>query len=126
MIILDTSVLVALLLEKDHYHEKAVNLITHLEEQAAMPNSVLVETFGALRHFTKNDSFVATSIKRLAEEHTIIAEGLEVIQPAYIEYFQNFSRLSLIDCELVQLQKQLGIRVLTFDEELSKELEKNG
>ena len=123
MIILDTSVLVAILFKDDRRHAQAVNLIGKVEEPLAIPNSVLVETFGVLRRLTRDEAFVSSSIKRLAEKYTLIAESIEVIDASVNEYSEKFSKLSLIDCQLVEIHRQTGIQVLTFDEELKKELE---
>ncbi len=123
MIILDTNVLVALQLEKHPLHHQAVELLKELDEYVAIPNCVMVETSLVLRYLTKDDSFVSSSLKKLVEDYSIIAEGFEVIHPAALEYFQKFKKLSLVDCELVQLHKQLGARVFTFDQELQKELD---
>lgn len=122
MNICDASVLVALANDKDSQHEKATALLANLEGPTFVPNGVLVETVGVLWRLSHDSQFIASWCAALAKKMDILPESETLIRQSIERYQHDFDRFSLVDCQLIEWAKTEGATVLTFDEEINREL----
>src|SRR3989338_67201 len=119
MIIVESSVLIALLMAGDALHERAKEAISKLAEPPTIPGSVLMETATALFRSTHDSDFVAKKVRELTQYGSLLSAPQEMLQDAVPPYQPPHPKLSLVDCELVQWHKA-GADILTFDQELQK------
>ncbi len=122
MIILDTNIWFAVCDISDSQHEKAQEVFDNLEDQIMMPEYVLVELLNLLvrkKGKSWTDEFIG---KLIVSDDCLIAPNtpsftLEVIQ-SFLK--SDNKKLSFVDHSLVYLSKHH--KVLTFDQELAKQL----
>lgn len=124
MNICDANVLVALANDKDSQHAKAKDAIRCLSGAIEIPNGVLVETANVLWRLSHDAALVAGWCTALTEKMDVVPETTELIQNAMDRYKTDFKRFSLVDCQIIEWAKTEGAHVLTFDEEIKRELSK--
>ncbi len=124
MNICDANVLVALANDRDSQHAKAKDAIAQLDGPVQIPNGVLVETATVLWRISHDAALVSEWVVTLAEKMDIVPETTEIIQNAIQRYKTEFGQFSLVDCQVIEWAKTEGATVLTFDEEIKRELHK--
>ena len=120
MIIIDTNVLVASLVEEEEDHEKALALLQEAErsgEEQYLTYGALIELSKVL-YREKGSEFSASYVKYAIEFFKILK--LDSL-PAIAElYFRTHKTLSFVDCEIIALARENGASILTFDGKLLK------
>ena len=122
LITLDSSVIVAYLLEEDAHHQKALLVLDQVFDghaRAMMPCSVLVEVIAAVRRRTGSETTAleVEGILRTTQGMTF----LDILQPMV----QGASRLAAthglrgMDALVVQVAKACGAQLFTFDVEMA-------
>lgn len=128
--ILDTSFVIALLFEKDYYHEKAKQIYKHLPNDATFITHQLVisETSSVVcrrcRERKIDCNFVLTKLSEFFQRIDITYKSYSY--ESILEEMKQFNcLLSFVDTVLLKEAKRLRANILTFDkrlEELSKEI----
>jgi len=125
MVVLDSSVIIAVFRKNELLHKKALEIIQSVEKIVLL-DFVLAEILTVIKlkegfqqavkisHYLKNNEDVF--IKTLNQQ--------ELLQT--IDFFENNdNKLSFIDTALLIFSKSQNIKLLTFDKHLQKSLEKN-
>lgn len=120
MIVLDSSIWVAFILEDDSQHAKAVSLFPELNDEIIIPEYVMLEVCSVLivqagKHLA--DRFL--EISQHNENSSCLCSNENFFNQV-IEFFQahKHTGLSFVDVSLLYLAKQYT--VLTFDKQLEK------
>lgn len=120
-VFLDTAFTIALSMETDSLHEKALFLAEEIEAQKihlVTTRAVLLEIGNALsRSVFRKTAINILNALELDEKVTIIPLGEELYQSAYSLYASRMDKeWGMIDCVSFTTMKQLGItEVLTSD-----------
>lgn len=120
MIILESSVLIAKILENDVLHQRANRLLEDVEEPLVIPTSVLTETCLTLHRNTGDKEFCAVIARWLCERFSILGESESVVKRAVDFYQSEFRTLSLVDCLVLSMAESHGCGILSFDDDLKK------
>jgi len=118
-------VLIALAISDDAQNQKAINALSELSEPVGIPNAVLTESARILWNLTKDSRFIASWCQDILSRFQIVCEKPDLITNALGRYAQNSDRLSLVDCEVIEWNKTSGFSVLSFDDDLNRELAKD-
>ncbi len=124
MIIVDSSVLIGLAIRTDAQHDRAETELSEISDSIGIPNAVLVETALALWRLGHNAEFMAEWIQQIQERFEVVIEPAKLIQNSIQRYARHATRLSIVDCQLIEWAKTEGAQVLTFDEEINRELQR--
>jgi len=127
--VLDTSFVIALLFEKDHYHQEAKRIYEQLPDDAEFITHRLVigeATSVACRRCKERKLNCDFVLEKLAEFFRRISiTSKEYSYEGIIEEMrQSKCTLSFVDTVLLKEAKRLNATLLTFDENLKKEFEK--
>lgn len=122
MTIVDSSVLIALAIENDTQHEKALRVIPQTVGPILIPNAVLLETTWALWDMFKDADFVGRWCSEVSRRFQIVCESPELVRKSIERYTRNADRFSLVDCQLIEWAKTEGADVLTFDQAMADEI----
>ena len=128
--ILDTSFIIALLFEKDYYHEKAKQIYKHLPDDATFITHQLVISEAssvACRRCKERKldcNFVLTKLSEFFQRIDITSKSYS--HDSILEEMNQLNcLLSFVDTVLIKEAKRLKASILTFDkrlEELAKEI----
>lgn len=114
--LIDSSVWIALFLDFDTQHKKAVRLFSALHGMVYMPYCILVEvaTVLAYKHSKQQaDSFLAY----IEHNHDIVV--LDDNPQDEIAFYKTLShKISFTDGALILLSQKFGAKLLTFDKQL--------
>jgi len=124
MMILDSSVWVALYNESDSQHAKAVRLASSLSD-IALPEYILLETSSILRAKAGeevSDTFLEYSLD--SAEVTVLYSSPDLLHDT-VRLFRKLknTKLSFVDAALLHLSREY--EVITFDKALDKEIKKS-
>jgi predicted nucleic acid-binding protein len=123
MVIIDTSVWIAFLYDKDSQHQLALDLLYSIKEPIGVPEYIAGETITVLQRVatkTKVGVFIK-SLKQLSKGIVFLPSTLEFFNQTVTEYTKlSTSALSFIDVSLLVWGR--AHRVVTFDKQLHKYL----
>lgn len=122
MIILDTNILVASLVEEDQDHERSLDILQRLAlstEKQCITYGTLIELSQVL-YRARGSLFASAEVSRIASE-------FEILFPSNFKqiiaiYFDMHKELSFVDCEIIVISRELSASVLSFDGKLLKAL----
>lgn len=127
MIVLDTSILISLLNEKDIHHNAAVELFKELEkkdEGLAISNYIINEAVTVMLRRR------GLEMAKLLNDFLLNYKKLEVFhidEKGFSEILDIFNKqsdhLSFTDCTIVWMAKKQGFTVKSFDDNLLIEIE---
>lgn len=119
MIILDSSVWVALFNDDDNQHKKAVKIFSDLKSlPVGLPEYVILEVASVLALRANK----AVSVQFI--DYALENESIEVVYSnglffdASVELFKKAKKLSFVDCALLYLSR--NNEIITFDNDLKK------
>lgn len=120
MVVVDTSIWVALINQKDTCHKKAWQLISNLyNDEVVLMDHVYSETLTVLRN--KNDQKMEKEFKNMLRdldiEYSITPS--ELFRLADLIFMLN-PKISFIDCLLMGSARTNDCQLLTFDKDLQK------
>ena len=116
--LIDSSVWIALYLEKDAQHAKAKRFFDTLSEKVYLPAYVVSEVASVLTY--KHSKAQADTFVEFVMTHPDI-EWLESQSYDDAVYFRSIPvRLSFIDITLVRLATALKVELVTFDRQLER------
>lgn len=116
--LVDSSVWVALYLEKDPNHQQAARVVSTLTTPLYLPYAVLEETATVLTYKHSKEQanrFVSFVVDA---DHIIYLDPSAEADIATFLAVQ--SRISFTDAVLLGLSKQLGVELVTFDKQLAR------
>lgn len=118
MIIVDTNILCRFIRRDDEIlHQKACDII--LNNEIFLDQVVIAETIWVLiKHYQMDRLAVATTLYQLVDSETVISSSKKMI----LHSLQLFSdtNFSFIDCWIMSLHEDSGMKVETFDVNLAK------
>jgi len=124
--VLDTSFIIALLFEKDHYHQEAKRIYKHLPDDAEFITHYLVISKASsvvcrrCRERKLNCDFVLEKLAEFFGRISIASKDYSY-ERVIEEMRQSNCTLSFVDTVLLKEAKRLNATLLTFDENLKKE-----
>lgn len=124
--ILDTSFLISFYAEDDKHHQKAVELMKKIDgERLLILDQILGET-AIILLYKKGLNAANKFIETVTDNETItLVYGSEIDFHENASTFQNQKKqLSFIDASLVNLALKMNDEILTFNENMKKELER--
>ena len=124
--ILDTSFLISFYAQDDKNHQTALELMKSIDgERLLILDQILGETATVLL-YKKGIDAANKFIETVTDNETItLIYGSEIDFYENVSTFQNQKKqLSFIDASLVNLALKMNEEILTFDENMKKELER--
>lgn len=118
-IFIDTSFIVALINERDQYHERAVELADQYDGQALIvTDAVLLEVANALANRYKLEAIQVIEDLLSSEDVEVVRLTTELFNKAFELYKNRLDkRWGLVDCiSFVVMQNQNVHAALTFDQ----------
>lgn len=116
MYLIDSSVWVALFLDFDASHQKAVEIFSQLDGTIYVPYCVVAETATVLayKHSKRQaDNF----LEYLTNNQNIILFENQIFPE--IEFFKKVeSRISFTDTSLIYLAQKMNLSLITFDRQI--------
>lgn len=120
MVILDSSVVIAIFKDSDIHHEKAREIF-YREDDLVIPTCALIEILSILK--MKNGLGAVkncTDFLYKAENIDIYEMSHELVDEAVQHYIKHKNNLSFTDTLLLTLARNTEIPLVTFDKELAK------
>ncbi len=118
MIFVDTNAIIALVVEDDQFHQKAVDWLQNNTEKLITSNFIIIETLGWLRYMKGKNIAVETG-KNLYSGEGITLERVTLRDEKDAwKLFQKVSKrsISMVDCITSVVMKRLNIKgIFTFD-----------
>jgi len=117
-VITDTNVVLRFLIEDDKTFPKLLK-----EGEVWLTTSVFTEIFFVLRsYYRMSKELIFDRLMKIVLNPRVMAEK-ELLTKMLVT-FNNYPKLSMVDCYLVVMAENKNLRVVTFDEDLMKVLEK--
>ncbi|MDL2246789.1 type II toxin-antitoxin system VapC family toxin [Methanobrevibacter sp. OttesenSCG-928-K11] len=119
MIFVDSSYLIAILINNDYHHKRALKLADKVTEKRIINNTVLTET---LNSFTKCGGKLAKELfEMINETHEIQYLTRKDYQNTIDTYLFYGSSINYSDCTMLETMKKLNInKILSFDSDFDK------
>lgn len=123
-IIIDSSVIISFFNEEDGNHKKALQYTNCFKEEQWMPDIVFYEVLSVLKTKTKNKHVLEEFIAYATESRQVTIRLFYEDNKDVLRTFthETSGKLSYTDALLVHLSRTY--KVLTFDEELKKQIKK--
>lgn len=124
MVLLDTSFLYAYFNSDDPHHVEALGFVDFLDTQiAVIPIEVVQELMTVISY--KLDSAKALEVVQLLFDKNFPIQILYSDENTFKNTWKTFkvlakSKLSYVDCLLLNLAKELGLKIMTFDKGILK------
>ncbi len=120
MIFVDASYLIALIVEKDQWHDDAVRLLERLKvEEKIITEPMIIESLNLIGSCHGGKVGVMT-FKYIKDNFTIFKS--DTLLDESLRYYLKFDgTLSLADCTAIHAMKEKGIHeILSFDDDFDK------
>ncbi|MCX6733749.1 MAG: PIN domain-containing protein [Candidatus Peregrinibacteria bacterium] len=125
MVILDSSVVIAIFKDSDVHHEKAKEIF-YREDDLVIPTCALIEILSILKMKKGLDAVQkCTEFIYNAENIDIYEISNQLVDEAIQFYIKHKNNLSFTDTLLLALSNKTKIPLITFDQELAKIAAKN-
>ena len=127
-IVIDSSFLVSLLVQKDINHQKALNVWRDIREKGVKifaPALLLPEVCGAIARVTKDKNYANKVKRRIEKWLTMKVLTLKELTIKRASAAANVSidlNIKGADAIFVSLAHELNLKFLTFDEEIKKKI----
>lgn len=124
MIFIDSGFLIALLVDNDQWHNKAVKLIDNIEDlpkkDKILSNLIIEEIVSMIGSLVGAKEAVET-YNYLHDNYTIFDENKELYDRSMMTFLKYDATLSLTDSTNVEIMKELGIHeIISFDSDFDK------
>lgn len=116
--LIDSSVFVALFLDNDQQHAKAMRLFDRWNGMMYLPYCVVNETASVLMY--KRSKAVAEQFFDFLDGNRDVAFVDDNLQEEIVHYRSLPHRISFTDAALIQLSSKLKVKLITFDRQLEK------
>ena len=120
MIFVDSSYIIALVVEKDQWHEKAVKNIKKLEgKEKITTEAMIIESINLIGKC--NGGKVGKKIFQYIQDNYKIYTPQKILKRAMEEFVKYDGTLSLADCTAIITIRDLGInQIISFDGDFDK------
>ena len=120
MIYVDASYIIALIIEKDQWHERALELLPKLKsEDKIITEAMIIESLNLIGSCLGGK--VGYSIFRYITDNFTIYRSETLIDESMHYFLKYDGTLSLADCTAIDTMKELGItEILSFDDDFDK------
>ena len=120
MIYVDASFIIALVIEKDQWHERALALLPKLKsEDKYITEAMIIESLNLIGSCLGGK--VGYSIFKYINDNFIIYRSETLIDESMHYFLKYDGTLSLADCTAINTMKELEItEILSFDEDFDK------
>ena len=120
MIYVDASYLIALVIEKDQWHERALELLPRLKaEEKFITEAMIIESLNLIGSCLGGK--VGYSIFKYITDNYEIYRSQTLIEESMYYFLKYDGRLSLADCTAISTMKELGItEIFSFDNDFDK------
>ena len=120
MIYVDASFIIALVIEKDQWHERALELLPKLKtEDKYITEAMMLESLNLIGSCLGGK--VGYSIFKYITDNYNIYHSETLIDESMHYFLKYDATLSLADCTAINTMKELGIsEILSFDDDFDK------
>ena len=120
MIYVDASFIIALVIEKDQWHERALELLPKLKsEDKYITEAMIIESLNLIGSCLGGK--VGYSIFKYINDNFTIYRSETLIDESMYYFLKYDGTLSLADCTAVNTMKELKItEILSFDDDFDK------
>lgn len=120
MIYVDASFIIALVVEKDQWHKRALELLPKLKsEDKYMTEAMIIESLNLIGSCLGGK--VGYSIFKYIHDNFSIYKSETLIEESMHYFLKYDGTLSLADCTAINTMKELGIKeILSFDDDFDK------
>lgn len=120
MVFVDSSYIVALVVEKDQWHEKAVKIIKKLDgKEKITTEAMIIESINLIGKC--NGGKVGKIIFQYIQDNYKIYTPPNILKRAMEEFVKYDGTLSLADCTAIISAQDLGIHeIISFDDDFDK------
>ena len=124
MIFIDSGFLIALFIDKDQWHNNAINLIDNIDKLAKkdkiLSNLIIEEIVTMIGSLVGAKEAVET-YNYIHDNYTIFNENKELYDKSIKTFLKYDATLSLTDSTHVEIMKELGIHeIISFDSDFDK------
>ena len=120
MIYVDASFIIALVIEKDQWHQRALELLPKLKsEDKFITEAMIIESLNLIGSCLGGK--VGYSIFKYIADNFTIYKSETLIEESMHFFLKYDGTLSLADCTAINTMKELGItEILSFDDDFDK------
>lgn len=120
MIYVDASFIIALVVEKDQWHQRAMELLPKLKsEEKYITEAMIIESLNLIGSCLGGK--VGYSIFKYINDNYSIYKSETLIEEAMYYFLKYDGTLSLADCTAINAMKELGImEIFSFDDDFDK------
>ena len=120
MIYVDASFIIALVIEKDQWHQRALELLPKLKsEDKFITEAMIIESLNLIGSCLGGK--VGYSIFKYIADNFTIYKSETLIEESMHFFLKYDGTLSLADCTAIHTMKELGItEILSFDDDFDK------
>lgn len=124
MIFIDSGFLIALFIDKDQWHNNAINLIANIDKltkkDKILSNLIIEEIITMIGSLVGAKEAVET-YNYIHDNYTIFNENKELYDKSIMTFLKYDATLSLTDSTKVEIMKELGIHeIISFDSDFDK------
>lgn len=120
MIYVDASYIIALVIEKDQWHQRALELLPKLKsEEKFITEAMIIESLNLIGSCLSGK--IGYSIFKYISDNFTIYKSDTLIEESMHYFLKYDGNLSLADCTAINSMKELGItEILSFDDDFDK------
>lgn len=121
MIFVDSSLIIAMVLTKDQWHKKAVQLINEINsEEKVISDLMVVESITSIGDM-KGGKEAINIFNYLQDNFTVISTDFEFLKSIKRQYLKYDGTLSIADTSAVEIMKNMKItQIASFDRDFDK------
>jgi predicted nucleic acid-binding protein len=124
LIFIDSGFLIALFIDKDQWHNNAINLIANIDKltkkDKILSNLIIEEIITMIGSLVGAKEAVET-YNYIHDNYTIFNENKDLYDKSIMTFLKYDATLSLTDSTKVEIMKELGIHeIISFDSDFDK------
>jgi len=121
LIFVDSSLIIAMVLTKDQWHKKAVQLINEINsEEKVISDLMVVESITSIGDM-KGGKEAINIFNYLQDNFTVISTDFEFLKSIKRQYLKYDGTLSIADTSAVEIMKNMKItQIASFDRDFDK------
>jgi predicted nucleic acid-binding protein len=121
MIFIDASLIIAILREKDQWHERAIKISKEIESSEKITSDlVIVESITLIAKF-KGGKIAKKVYEFIKDNYTIYSTNIKSLDKSINTLLKYDGTLSLVDSNSIDMMKELKItKIASFDSDFDK------
>ncbi|NYB26471.1 MAG: type II toxin-antitoxin system VapC family toxin [Methanobacteriaceae archaeon] len=121
MIFVDSSLIIAMVLTKDQWHQKAVQLIKKINNEEKVISDLMVAESITSIGDRKGGKEAINIFNYLQDNFTVISTDFEFLKSIKRQYLKYDGTLSIADTSAVEIMKNMKItQIASFDRDFDK------